>query len=61
MGRYLKIVYANDNNYILSWQSKGLSNLEIDSIKTNNYMLNSYMDTYDTGKIRIKFNGGCLK
>ena len=40
MRRYSKIAYANDNNYILSWKSKGLSDLEIDSIKTTNYILN---------------------
>ena len=57
MGRYLKVAYTNDINYILSWKFKGLSDLEIDSIKTNNYLLNPYIDTYDNNKIRIKFNG----
>ena len=38
-----------------------MSDLEIDSIKTINYMLNPYIDTYDTGKIRIRFNGSFLK
>ena len=60
MGRYLEIAYANNNNYILSWQSKGLSNLEIDSIKTNNYLLNPRIDYYDMSKIRIKFNESFL-
>ena len=27
MGKYLKVTYANDTSYILSWESKGLSNL----------------------------------
>ena len=27
IGKYLKIAYTNNINYILSWQSKGLSNL----------------------------------
>ena len=49
MASYLKIAYANDINYILSWKSKGLSSLEIDSIKTTNYMLNLYRDTYGNG------------
>ena len=40
MGSYLKVAYENDNSYILSWKSKGLSDLEINSIKTNNYLLN---------------------
>ena len=60
MGRYLKLAYTNDNNHILSWKSKGLSNLEIDSIKTNDYLLNPYIDTYDNNKIRIRFNGSFL-
>ena len=33
----------------------------MDSIKTANYTLNPQIDTYDTAKIRIKFNGSCLK
>ena len=37
-----------------------MSDLEIDSIKTANYILNPYIDTYHTGKIRIKFNGSIL-
>ena len=60
MGKYLKIAYTNNINYVLSWQSKGLSNLEIDSIKTNNYLLNPYIDTYNMNKIRIKFDGSFL-
>ena len=60
MGRYLKIAYTNNINYILSCPSKGLSNLKINSIKTNNYLLNPYVDTYNMNKIRIKFNGSFL-
>ena len=60
MGKYLKVDYTNDIDYILSWQSKGLCGLEIDSIKTNNYLFDPYIDTYDTGKIRIKFNESFL-
>ena len=58
--KYLKVDYTNDINYILSWQSKALSILEIDSIKTNNYLLNHYIDTYNINKMRIKFNGSFL-
>ena len=60
MGRYLTTTYTNNINYILSWQSRGLSNLKIDSIKTNNYLLNPRMDDYDISKIRIKFDGSLL-
>ena len=60
MGKYIKIAYTNNINYVLSWQSKGLSDLEISSIKTNNYLLNPRIDQYDTNKIRIKFDGSFL-
>ena len=42
---------------MLSWQSRGLSNIKIESIKTNNYLLNPRIDYYDTSKLRIKFDG----
>ena len=60
MGKYLKITYTNNIIYVLSWQSKGLSDLEISSIKTNNYLLNPRIDQYDTSKVRLKFNGSIL-
>ena len=59
VGRYLATAYTNNINYILSWQSRGLSNLKIDSIKTN-YLLNPRVDHYDISKIRIKFDGSLL-
>ena len=57
LGRYFDKAYTNDINYVLSWKSKGLSDLEINSIKTSNYLLNPYIDTYANNKMRIKFNG----
>ena len=60
MGKYLEVAYTNYITYILSWKSKGLSDLEIKSIKTNNYLLNPCIDQYDTSKIRIKFDGSFL-
>ena len=56
----LKVANVNDIDYILSWKSRGLNDVETESIKTNNYLLNPQMDTYDTSKIRIKFNGSFL-
>ena len=53
MGKYLKITYTSNINYVLSWVSKGLSDLEINSIKTNSYLLNPRIDQYDTSKVRI--------
>ena len=45
---------------IFSWKSRGLNDIKIESIKTNNYLLNPRMDIYDMSKIRIKFNGSFL-
>ena len=60
ISKYLKVAYVNDVNYILSWKSRRLNDIKIESIKTNNYLLNPRMDIYDTSKIRIKFNGSFL-
>ena len=38
-----------------------MSDEKINSIKINDYMLNPYLDFYDANKIRVKFNGGCLR
>ena len=38
-----------------------MSDEKINSIKTIDYGLTPYLDYYDTKKIRVKFNGGCLK
>ena len=60
MRRYFKTV-GNSNRNILSWKSKGLSDEKINSIKTADYGLNPYLDFYDINKLRVKFNGYCLK
>ena len=51
------MIYKNNINYIESWQSKGVSDYKINSIYTNNYLLNLPVDEYDTSKIRVKFDG----
>ena len=61
MARYVKTVSVKDINYVLSWKSKGLPDEKIESIKTANYLFNPQFDIYNVTKIRIKFNGGCLK
>ena len=43
--------------YILSWQSKGLSNENIDPPTTSLSLLIDYVGY----KIRVKFTGSCLK
>ena len=60
ISKYLKLAYVNDINYILSWKSRGLNDIKIESMKTNNYLLNPRMDHYDMSKIRMKFNGSFL-
>ena len=35
--KYLKVANVNNTNYILSWRSRGLNNVKVESIKTNNY------------------------
>ena len=60
ISKYLKVAHVNDITYILSWKSRGLNDVKIESIKTNNYSLNPCMDHYDTSKIRIKFDGSFL-
>ena len=59
ISKYLKVANVNDINYILSWQSRGLNDVKIESIKTNNSLLNPRMDIC-MNKIRIKFNGSFL-
>ena len=57
ISKHLKVSYVNDITYVLSWKSRGLNNVKIGSIKTNNYSLNPEMDHYEMSKIRAKFNG----
>ena len=49
--KYLKMAYVNNINYIVWWKSRGLSDIKIESIKTNNYLLNPRIDFYDITKI----------
>ena len=60
ISKYLKVAYVNDINYILSWKSRGLNDIKIESIKINNYSLNPRMDLYGMRQIRITFNGSFL-
>ena len=61
MYRYFKrIAGAVNGNYIYFWQSKGLSDERINSIKTPNYTITPNINYYGT-KTRVEFNGSCLK
>ena len=60
--RYFKVIVGGGNgNYIYYWKSKGLSDERINSIKTSNYGITPYLIYYNTNKIRVKFDGSCLK
>ena len=37
ISKCLKVAYVNDITYLLSWKSRGLNDVKIESIKTNNY------------------------
>ena len=56
---YFKIVSANDIN-LLSQKPKGLSDENIKPPSTSNTMFNPSLDYVGT-KVRVKFNGDCLK
>ena len=59
--RYLKrIAGVGNSNYIYYWQSKGLSDEKINSIKTSDYFITPYLRYYVT-KTRVEFNGNYLK
>ena len=60
--RYFKrIAGIGNGNHIYYGKSKGLSDERINSIKTSDYGITSYLSYYDTNEIRVKFNEGCLK
>ena len=61
MYRYFKsIADVGGDNYIYFWKSKGLPNERINSITASNYSITPELSYYDS-KIRVKFNGSCLK
>ena len=49
-----------NGEYIYFWKSKGLFDERINSITTSNYSITPSLD-YLGAKIRVKFNGSCLK
>ena len=60
--RYFKrTVGVSNGNYIYYWKFKGLPSERTNSIKISDYGITPYLSYYDTNKIRVKFNGGCLK
>ena len=51
---------GDNNDHILSWKSKGLSDENIKPLSTSNNILNPSL-TYVGTKTRVEFKGSCLK
>ena len=61
MGKYFKLYsVVNTADYVLSWQSKGISNESIKPPTTTNNSLTPELNYYGT-KTRVKFTRSCLK
>ena len=60
--RYFKVnTIINVTDYILSWQSKGLSAKTIKPPTKSDISLTPTISYYYATKIRVKFSGSCLK
>ena len=61
MCRYFKkTAGVGSGNYTYFWKSKGLSDERINCITVSNYSITPKLSYYGS-KIRLKFNGSCLK
>ena len=61
MRKYFKLnSVVGVTDYVLSWQSKGLSNESIKPPTTSNNSLNPRLSYYGT-KVRVQFTKSCLK
>ena len=61
LSKYFKLnLVVGVTDYVLSWQSKGLSNENIKPPTTSNNSLNPRLSYYGT-KIRVQFTKSCLK
>ena len=58
--KYFKFVNINNDWYITSWQSKGLSSESIKPPAASDNSLTPALSYYGT-KTRVKFTGSCLK
>ena len=57
---FIKICGVSNSQYIYIWKSKGLSHERINSITASNYGITTEL-SYHGNKIRVEFNGSCLK
>ena len=61
INRYCKrIIGVGNGEYIYFWKSKGLSDKRINSIIASKYSITPEL-SYLRAKIKVKFNGSCLK
>ena len=61
MYRYFKKIRGVGNgDYIYFWKSKGLSDERIHSVTATDYSITPKLSFYGS-KIRVRFNGSCLK
>ena len=58
---FKRIASVGNDNHIYYFNSKELSDEWINSIKTSDYGIAPYLRYYNTNKIRVKFDGSCLK
>ena len=58
---FLKIAGLGNGDYIYYWKSEGLSDERINSIKTSDYAITSYLSYFDNNEIGVKFSADCLK
>ena len=54
------IAAVGNGSYTYYWQTKGLSDEKINSVKIPNHSITPNLDYYDT-KTRVEFHGSCLK
>ena len=59
--RCLKVNRITNTDYISSWKSKGLSAESIKLPTTSDNSLTPTLSYYYPSKVRVKFNGSCLK
>ena len=54
------IAAVGNGSYTYYWQTKGLPDEKINSVKIPNHSITPNLDYYDT-KTRVEFHGSCLK
>ena len=58
---FKRIGCVDNGNYIYYWQSKGLSDERINSIKRFDHSITPNLDDYHGTTTRVEFNGSCFK